>query len=168
MVWSVESEVRPQHERREAMIPSSTHQLSSPRQCAARLFPCIIALVVLACGPRTTWSVSVRSPDGYWLATARSLQWGGPGNAFGATEVYLKQGRHDPVQILGFSHQQATMTLSMTWVGRRHLEVQYGPSPQRGDTVSVDLQMVRLADVQITLRPAPAAAQAGGARGAPR
>ncbi len=74
----------------------------------------VLAACALMCGcPEackeggTTWTAEARSPDGLWLATARSQQWGGPGTAYDATTVYLKwvRGSQPPIQILGFSHQ---------------------------------------------------------------
>jgi hypothetical protein len=44
------------------------------------------------------------------------------------------------------------MNLKMTWVTPAHLEVTYGPSERPGDHVSVDLQVVRIAGVDISLR----------------
>jgi hypothetical protein len=66
----------------------------------------IIAVCVSRAGCRDvgkTWSAEDRSPDGLWLATARSQQWGGPGTAYDATTVYLKwiKGSQPPTQVLG-------------------------------------------------------------------
>jgi hypothetical protein len=54
----------------------------------------VSGLCILGGGCRdvaTTWSAEARSPGGQWIATARSQQWGGPGTAYDATTVYLKQ-----------------------------------------------------------------------------
>jgi hypothetical protein len=66
----------------------------------------------------TTWEEEARSPDGLWLAAARSQQWGGPGTAYDATSVYLKwvRGSQPPVLVMAFSHQFATMNLKMKWL----------------------------------------------------
>src|SRR5882672_10318713 len=55
----------------------------------------------------TTWSTEARSPDGRWLASARTQQWSGPGTAYDATTVSLKQlgTSLSPTQVLVFSHQ---------------------------------------------------------------
>jgi len=102
----------------------------------------------------TTWSAEARSPDGLWLATARSQQWGGPGTAYDATTVYLKwiRGSQPPVEILGFSHQYATMNLKMEWVTPRHLNVIYGESERSGDKVEIDFQAIKCAAVEITVQ----------------
>lgn len=65
------------------------------RSCVFRVVASlVIACCVLAGGCRdegtTIWSNEVRSPDGHWLATAATKQWSGPGNAYVATSVYLK------------------------------------------------------------------------------
>jgi hypothetical protein len=120
----------------------------------------LIGLSLAGAGCRdvaTTWTAETRSPDGLWLATARSQQWGGPGTAYDATTVYLKwvRGSQPPTQILGFSHQYGTMTLKMDWVTPTHLDVAYGPSGRPGDQVNVDFQAVRCGNITISLRKLP-------------
>jgi len=107
----------------------------------------------------TTWSAEAKSPDGQWVATARTQSWGGPGTAYDATTVYLAQPARSPTAVLGFSHQFQTMTLVMTWLTPRHLDVAYGPSEKAGDSVELDLQTVRFGDVDITLRKISAGSQ---------
>jgi hypothetical protein len=101
----------------------------------------------------TTWSADVPSPDGHWLATARSQQWGGPGTAYDATTVYLKQvnGSQDPTEVLLFSHQTATINLKMQWLSPTHLDVTYGPSGKLGDYVSLEFQVVRMSGINISV-----------------
>jgi hypothetical protein len=103
----------------------------------------------------TTWSAEARSPDGLWVATAESVQNGGPGTAYDSTAVYLRQSGQKPAEILGFSHQYATINLHMKWLTPAHLEVTYGPSGRPGDTVNVDFQAVKFAAVEISLRYVP-------------
>jgi hypothetical protein len=108
-------------------------------------------LVLVSCGPQTTWSAESRSPDGLWLATARSQQWSGPGNAYDGTTVYLKWTTRPPVEILEFSHQYATMNLKMEWAAPRHLNVIYGEKGP-GDKVEIGFQAIRCADVEISVQ----------------
>jgi hypothetical protein len=112
----------------------------------------VIAACVLlcSCGPTTTWTAEARSPDGYYLAVARSQQWSGPGNAYDATTVYIQWLKEPPVQVLGFSHQYATMNLKMEWVTPTHLHVTYGENPKPGDHVSLDFQVVKCAGIDIS------------------
>jgi hypothetical protein len=102
----------------------------------------------------TTWSAESRSPDGLRFAIARSQQWEGPGAAYDATTVYLKpaNGTHPPMQVLGFSHQFATMNLKMEWISPTHLEVTYGASTRPGDHISLDFQAVKCDGVDISVR----------------
>jgi hypothetical protein len=115
----------------------------------------VLAACLLAsgCRPETTWSAEAKSPDGLWLATARSQQWSGPGNAYDATIVYLKRtsGTEPPTEILGFSQQYATMNLEMEWATPMHLDVSYGPSTRPGDQVSLDFQVARMGGIVITV-----------------
>ena len=112
----------------------------------------------------TTWSTEVPSPDGQWVATARSQQWGGPGTAYDATTVFLKRskGTQPPNQILVFSHQYATMYLKMDWITSTHLGVTYAPSTRPNDHVSLDFHAAKCDGVEITVRQIPS-----GTTGAP-
>jgi len=109
-------------------------------------------LTLLACRDQaTTWSAEAPSPDGRWLGSARTEQWGGFGTAHRATTVFLKQGAQDPAEILEFSHEAPTIHVTMTWLTPTHFDVTYGPE-RRGDSVSVSFQAVKIADIEITLR----------------
>jgi hypothetical protein len=68
--------------------------------------------------------------------------------------VYLKsaEGLQAPTEVLGFSHQYATMNLKMEWVTPTHLDVAYGASEKPGDHVSLDFQVVKCGDVEISAR----------------
>jgi hypothetical protein len=102
----------------------------------------------------TTWLAEARSPDQQWLATARTQQWGGPGTAYDATTVYLKEVKASqaPTRILVFSHQYATMNLKMAWITPTHLSVSYGPSAKPGDRVSLDFEVVKMNGIDISVR----------------
>jgi len=101
--------------------------------------------------PYTLWQADVRSPDGVYLATARGLQWSGPGSAYAATSVYLRQGPQDSVEVLDFDNEYGAMWLQMKWLTPRRLEVSYGPKTA-ADIISVDFQVVKVAGVEISLR----------------
>lgn len=118
----------------------------------------LLFILIAGCqDPAVTWSAEEKSPDGLWLVSAQSQQWGGPGTAYDATTVYLKwvKGRQPPVEILGFSHQYATMHLEMKWVTPKHLAVTYAPTSKPGDHVSVDFQAIKCADVTISVEEVP-------------
>ena len=102
----------------------------------------------------TTWSAEVRSPDGQFVASARTQQWGGPGTAYDATTVDLQRvgSSQAPMEILEFSHQYSRMNLEMKWLTPTHLEVAYGPSTKEGDSVSLDFQVVKIAGIDVSVR----------------
>ena len=102
----------------------------------------------------TTLSDEAQSPDGLWLATARSQQSGGPGPAYGSTTVYLKwvKGSQPPKQVLEFSHPYLAMNLTMQWVTPTHLVVTYGATTRPGDHVTLNFQAVKCANVDISVR----------------
>lgn len=120
----------------------------------------VVGLCVLGSGCQdvaTTWLTEIPSPDGNWLATARSQQWGGPGTAYDATTVFLKptKGTRPPTQVLVFSHQYETMYLKMDWITPTHLNVTYAPSARPNDHVSLDFQVVKYDGVDISVRELP-------------
>ena len=107
-----------------------------------------------ACGDGSvaTSMGEVRSPNGRWLATAVSQSWGGPGNAYDATSVYLQRGSGPKMEVVGLINQFSGMHVSMTWLTPTHLEVAYRPRVP-GDSISVGLQVVRIGgEVDISLR----------------
>lgn len=127
----------------------------------ALLFALSMGILGSGCqGPATTWSAESRSPDGLWLAFARSQQWAGPGTAYDATTVYLKwiKGTQSPIEILGFSHQYATMHLRMEWITPKHLNIIYAPTSKSGDHVIVDFQAIKCADIEISIQELTSAA----------
>jgi hypothetical protein len=58
------------------------------------------------CGPATIWSAQSRSPDGLWLASARTLENSGFGTGAFIAEVFLKRTNvsKPPQAILSFWH----------------------------------------------------------------
>jgi hypothetical protein len=109
-------------------------------------------------GEDTIWATEASSPDGRWLARARTVETSGFGTGDIETDVYLKwtKGSKPPKAILGFIHdpksQSKTIDLSMKWVTPSHLEVTYNGH------ASVDLQVVKYGDVSISLRDLSSAA----------
>jgi hypothetical protein len=103
-------------------------------------------------GADTIWTAEAPSPDGRWLASASTVETSGFGTGDIETDVYLKwtKGSKSPVAVLGFVHdpksQVKTIDLSMKWVTPTRLEVTYNGH------ASVDLQVVRYGDVNISLR----------------
>lgn len=116
----------------------------------------LVCVSTLGCreAPTTTWSAQSRSPDGSWLAIARSEQGGGLGGAYDVTTVSLKRvnGPQPPTQVLLFSHEYPTMNLKMEWLAPTHLNVTYGPSARPGDHADLNFQAVKCAGVDISIR----------------
>ena len=117
----------------------------------------IIGVCALLSGCRNSdvmWSAESRSPDGYWLATAREERGGGFGNAYDSASVYVKQiksSRH-PVEILEFSvgslaSQSGKLNLTMKWASPSHLDVTYN-----GHAATLDFQVVKSAGIDISVQ----------------
>ena len=106
----------------------------------------------------------MRSPDGAWLATERTDQYGGFGSAYIDTIVTLKRldgtiNRGKPFDILEYpeggpmpkpyalSQENAGggVDLEMRWLSSNHLEIDYSGH------FNPDLQVVRFGGVEITL-----------------
>ncbi len=108
------------------------------------------------CGPATIWSAEARSPDGLWLASARTLENSGFGTGAFITEVYLKRTNVSKPQqaILSFWHDPslpspqsgATINLIMNWATPTHLEVIYDGHADLG------FQVVKYAGIDISVR----------------
>jgi hypothetical protein len=111
----------------------------------------------------TVWKAEVRSPDGLWIASARTIQNGGFGSARIDTIVYLQRANasQPPTEVLGFdcegpvprpytldnkANAGGTIDLKMGWVAPSHLEVTYDGQ------ASLDLQVAKYQDIDISLR----------------
>ena len=122
----------------------------------------IIGVCALVFGCRdydVVWSAESRSPDGYWLATAREERGGGFGNAYDSARVYLKEikSSRPPVEILEFSvgslaSQSGKLNLAMKWETPSHLDVTYN-----GHAATLDFQAVKYAGIDISVRDLPSA-----------
>jgi hypothetical protein len=112
----------------------------------------------------TVWTEEARSPDGLWIASARTEQHGGPGTAGIDTIVYLKWTRdsNPPQEVLGFAcggpvprpfvldnkaNAGGTIDLRMKWLTPRHLEVAYNSGEG-----SLYFQVVKTGGIDISVR----------------
>jgi hypothetical protein len=112
----------------------------------------------------TVWRTELRSPDGKWLAIARTDQYGGFGTAYVDTVVTLTRldgtiNRGRPFDILVYpgggpirksyvlSDENAGggVNLQMKWLTPTNLEIDYSGN------INPDLQVVRFGGVDITL-----------------
>jgi hypothetical protein len=131
----------------------------SVRSAAMRRAICLIAISVCFLGSsgcwregvQTIWSAETPSPDGSWLANARTEQYGGFGTGRVETDVYLKwiKGSQPPKLILMFFHDPndppRLISLSMKWITPSHLDVAYN------GRAKVNFQVVKYGDVDISL-----------------
>jgi hypothetical protein len=126
----------------------------------------ILGVCVLGSGCRdnahpTIWKAEVRSPDGLFLAIARTDQNGGFGSASIDTKVFLKQASQPPVMVLAFdcegpaprayvldnkANAGGTINLTMKWVSPSHLEVTYNGH------ATLSFQAVKYAGIAISVR----------------
>lgn len=96
----------------------------------------------------TISSKESRSPDGLWLAIARTDQHGGPGTAGVITTVTLKpvDGTKVPIEVLQLSQNSAFVDLKMNWPTSSHLEVTLTKP------VSIDFLAIKCAGIDISAR----------------
>ena len=125
----------------------------------------LVALAVLAGCDRspTVWKQDVRSPDGAWIATARTDQQGGFGSAWVETTVSIRKLNRTvndgkPFDVFSYpgggsirhsyilSNENADPNLQIVWLTPRHLQITHLSS------VSPDLEVVRFADIDISFR----------------
>jgi hypothetical protein len=112
-----------------------------------------VGVCVLAFGCRDSaiiWSAESRSPDGRWLVSASTEQFGGPGTAYVGTTVYLQQDSNPRVEILGLANDSAypagVTSVGMTWITPSHLELTY-----EGHS-SLNFQLANYKGIDISLR----------------
>jgi hypothetical protein len=125
----------------------------------------IFAATILACGctdAPTIWKAEVRSPDGLWIASVRTVQNGGFGSAAIDTVVYLRQsnGSQPPVEVLALgclglaprpyvlsdANAGGTIDLKMKWMSPSHLLITYDKHPD------LHFQAVKLDGVSISVQ----------------
>ncbi len=137
-----------------------------------RLLLIAILIPFIGCGHDpgpTVWRTELKSPDGLWLATARTDQWGGFGSAWVETVVSLKKldgtvYRGKPFDVLSYpgggpirkayvlseANAGGGVKLRMRWLTTKQLEISYQ------GTIEPDLQVVKFGGVDITLQQSPA------------
>ena len=111
----------------------------------------------------TVWKKDVRSPDGAWLAIARTKQWGGFGSAWVETTVSIQRvdktvNQGEPFDVFSYpgggtipktyvlSDENLDPDLRITWVSPTHLQIVH-QSP-----INPDLEVIRFSNVDINIR----------------
>jgi hypothetical protein len=123
----------------------------------SRAFAFLIATVALTLAlswiagcsdSKQIWSAESRSPDGLWIASAYTNQYGGLGNAGAETVVNLKSANKSQktIQILGAANSGSDVNLKMNWLGPNHLEFVY-----TGDA-EIYFQVAKCYGIDITAR----------------
>jgi hypothetical protein len=105
-------------ELRQELRQGSVRTVGKVRKALSTRSVAIIGLCLGLTGCKnvaTTWSQQQPSPDGRWLATARTQQWSGPGTAYVATTVDLKdvQASSASNDVLLFTDQSPIIRLTM-------------------------------------------------------
>jgi hypothetical protein len=111
----------------------------------------VVLLCTLVFGCRdveTIWSTESRSPDGQWVASAQTEQYGGPGTAGIETSVFLQsvKGPQDKIRILELSQGATSVDLTLRWLSSTHLEVTY----RRPATIN--FQAIKSGGIDISVR----------------
>jgi hypothetical protein len=134
----------------------------------------VVLILLTACKPTlddlTVWKTQLASPDGQWIASARTIQNGGFGSGDISTVVYLHRNgdTRPPQEIVEFdggavahsyvldnvANRGGGISLALQWVTPTKLVVTYKSNPR------IDLQVVKFQDVKITTLHLPADATA--------
>ena len=137
----------------------------------------VVPVLSTACKPTlddlTVWKIQLPSPDGQWIASVRTIQNGGFGSGDISTIVYLHRmgDAHPPQDIIDLdggavahsyvldnvANRGGGIGLAMRWAAPTHLVVTYQSNP------TINFQVVKLQDVEITTLHLPADAQPGNA-----
>jgi hypothetical protein len=125
---------------------------------ATSLITIAVYVLLSGCGPKTIWSAEARSPDGHWVASARTDQYSGPGNAGLYTTVELRRtsGQKSPMEILLLDYQAAypsEANVEMIWLTPSHLEMAYNTH------ADIDFQAVKCAGIAISVRELPSSSR---------
>lgn len=137
----------------------------------AWLFIVMLYACVSACGcknTQTVWSTKAVSPDGKFVATARTSANSGFGiDGIPATFVYLNwaTGSQKPMEIMEFANESVPSNIGkveIKWISPRHVEIAYSAGQD------IEFQAVRFDDVCISLRDVSNISSAGSSDNCPK
>ena len=120
---------------------------------------------LLGCQDRdpTVWKKDLRSPDGAWVATARTRQWGGFGSAWVETTVSIQKidgtvNHGKPFDVFSYpgggkipktyvlSDENLDPDLQMVWLAPTHLKITHQSA------IDPDLAVIRLSNLDISFQ----------------
>lgn len=116
--------------------------------CGALIVLCAAAACVSA--TETIWSADSKSPDGLWVATARTDQTSGPGINSVYNEVSLRNtSRSTQTETIAVYNADSTRSHDppkLEWIGPTHLLLSFQCTP------TMDTQVVKYAGVEISFK----------------
>lgn len=106
-----------------------------------------LSITLLGCGPKMIWSTTSVSPDGKWIASARTQMWSGPGIGTVGSSVYLVRAHesHDPTEVVDYLEGAKSPRPQIEWRSVNDLVVRV-PNP-----ANLNLQVVKFADIRISV-----------------
>jgi hypothetical protein len=120
---------------------------------AILLLSVALCIPILACnGSKPNWTGESTSPDGHWIATARTFIQSGFGTGYIGTDVYLKgkNASTSEAHILGLSYKYEVPSgitdVEMRWISATHLAITYRGSP------TVEFQAIKCDGLDISAR----------------
>jgi hypothetical protein len=120
---------------------------------AILLLSVALCIPILACnGSKPHWTAESTSPDGHWIATARTFIQSGFGTGYIGTDVYLngKNASTSEVHILGLSYKYEVPSgitdVEMRWISATHLAITYKGNP------TVEFQAIKCDGLDISAR----------------
>jgi hypothetical protein len=130
----------------EARARSRTQAL---RTCRSALQITLLCAAAVSCkNVATIWSTESPSPDGLWVATARTDQYSGPGNAAIASSVWLRRtkGRQDEINVFEAEQDTKSIGLTLNWMSPTHLQITYK------EPVNIDFQAIKCGLIDISVQ----------------
>lgn len=123
------------------------------------------SLMCCAPNPKTVWSITATSPDGQWIAGARTQGWSGPGIGTVESSVYLERTQgsrqaREPQDVVSYPEGQGNARPQIKWLSTTELVVSIPAQAQ----AHLDLQVVKFADVQIKVHVLPSGVSSSGSR----
>jgi hypothetical protein len=124
----------------------------SAEGCVRGVIVVVVVLALLcACSKEVIWSAKVVSPNGKWIASARTDVWDGPGVGAAATAVCLARSiePNQCTDVVVYPPSATNPTPKIIWTSDDELVVRI-PDPSK-----VVLQTVKFSNIRIVLEALP-------------